>query len=348
MSSTVSPEHGQGSVRPQESGSRLTGEAAGGTGRRRSPLGETVGRYMVPLLFLVLTAYFAITLPNFRTSVNLVSMADAQSIILMLAIVACFQLRMGEFDLSLVSTMVLSGALVARLTQEGDGLTTCLLAVGLAALVIGTVNGFLVVVLGVDAFVTTLGILTLVGGLVHWVTGSTAVVTVPDPIVSLARTDVLGLTSATWIGWLFVLVAWYVFDFTPLGRQLLFVGGNRDVARLAGVGVDRIRFLGFVGGAIVAAFIGLLLLGQLGAADPSTTNQYLLPPFAAVFLGAATIRLNQFNALDTLFALYLLAVGVTGLQLMGAPTWVSSAFNGTALVVAVTLARLAGRKAATA
>ena len=348
MSRTVSTEHGQGSVQPQESDSRLASEAAGGTGRPRSPLGETFGRYMVPLLFLVLTAYFAITLPNFRTSVNLVSMADAQSIILMLAIVGCFQLRMGEFDLSIVSTMVLSGALVARLTQEGHGLTTCLLAVGLAALVIGTLTGFLVVVLGVDAFVTTLGVNTLTSGLVYWVTGSTAVVTVPDPIVSLARTEVLGLTSATWSGWLFVVVAWYVFDFTPMGRHLLFVGGNREVARLAGVGVDRIRFLGFVGAAIVAAFIGLLLLGQLGAADPSTTNQYLLPPFAAVFLGAATIRLNQFNALGTLFALYLLAVGVTGLQLMGAPTWVSSAFNGIALVVAVTLARLAGRKLVTA
>lgn len=70
MSSTISSEHGQGSVQPQGSGSRLTGEAAGGTGRQRSPLGETVGRYMVPLLFLVLTAYFAITLPNFRSSVN--------------------------------------------------------------------------------------------------------------------------------------------------------------------------------------------------------------------------------------------------------------------------------------
>ncbi|MEV3927535.1 ABC transporter permease [Actinomadura coerulea] len=348
MSSTVSSEHGQGSVHPPGSGSRLAGEAAGGTGRRRSPLGETVGRYMVPLLFLVLTAYFAITLPNFRSSVNFVSMADAQSIVLMLAIVACFQLRIGEFDLSLVSTMVLSGALVARLTQEGQGLTTCLVAVLLTALVIGALNGFLVVVVGVDAFVTTLGVNTLVSGLIYWVTGSTAVVTVPDPIVSLARTDVLGLTSATWIGWLFVLVAWYVFDFTPLGRHLLFVGGNRDVARLAGVGVERIRFLSFVGGAIFAALIGLLLLGQLGAADPSTTNQYLLPPFAAVFLGAATIRLNQFNALGTLFALYLLGVGVTGLQLMGAPTWVSLAFNGIALVVAVTLARLAGRKAAAA
>lgn len=348
MPSTISAEHGQGSRPSREPGTAAPVDTAGGSDRRHGPLGETVGRYMVPLLFLVLTAYFAVSLPNFRTSVNLVSLADAQSIVLMLAVIGCFQLRLGEFDLSIVSTMVLSGALVARLTKDGHGLTTCLLAVALVAAVIGTLNGFLVVLVGVDAFVTTLGINTLVGGLIYWVTGSTAVVTVPAPVVTLARSDLLGLTSATWIGWLFVLAAWYVFDFTPLGRHLLFVGGSREVARLAGIRVDRIRFLGFVGGAVAAAFVGLLLLGQLGAADPSTTNQYLLPPFAAVFLGAATIRLNQFNALGTLFALYLLAVGVTGLQLMGAPTWVSSAFNGTALVLAVTLARLAGRRTATA
>lgn len=315
--------------------------------RPRPPVLSTAGRYMVPILFVALTLYFIITLPNFRTQVNFVSMADSQSIVLMLAIVGCFMMRIGEFDLSIISTMVLSGAIIAKLTEGGTGLFMALLVAVVVGAVIGVINGLLVVRLGVDAFVTTLGVNTLTSGIIYWVTDSTTLLTVPDQIVSLSRSHFLGLTLATWIGWGFVLVAWYVFDFTPLGRRMLFIGGSRDVARLAGIAVDRTRFIGFIVAGVLASIVGMLLLGQLGAADGSTTAQYLLPPFAAVFLGAATIRLNQFNALGTLFALYLLAVGVTGLQLNGAPTWVSSAFNGAALVAAVTLAKLASRGKAT-
>ncbi|MET0449764.1 MAG: ABC transporter permease [Aeromicrobium sp.] len=311
-------------------------------------IGSAAGRYMVPILFVALTLYFVITLPNFRTQVNFVSMADSQSIVLMLAIIGCFLLRIGEFDLSIISTMVLAGAIVAKLTEGGTGLFVALLVAIAAGVVVGVINGLLVVRLGVDAFVTTLGINTLTSGLIYWITDSSTLLTVPDPIVSLSRDHFLGLTLVTWIGWAFVLVAWYIFDFTPLGRRMLFIGGSRDVARLAGIAVDRTRFLGFIVAGVLASIVGVLLLGQLGAADGSTTAQYLLPPFAAVFLGAATIRLNQFNALGTLFALYLLAVGVTGLQLNGAPTWVSSAFNGAALVAAVTLAKLASRSKAAA
>jgi ribose transport system permease protein len=77
--------------------------------------------------------------------------------------------------------------------------------------------------------------------------------------------------------------------------------------------------------------------------DPSVASQFLLQPFAGVFLGATTIAVGRVNALGTLVALYLLVVGITGLQLLGADPWVSDVFNGVALVLAVAFARLAAR-----
>jgi ribose transport system permease protein len=98
--------------------------------------------------------------------------------------------------------------------------------------------------------------------------------------------------------------------------------------------------------ALLSSFAGLVLAGQLGAIDPSVGSQYLLQPFAAALLGATTITLGRYNAIGTLVALYLLVVGVTGLQLLGASSWANDVFNGVALVVAVTVARLTARSRA--
>src|SRR5262249_50841099 len=147
-------------------------------------------------------------------------------------------------------------------------------------------------------------------------------------IVDFARGDVLGLPAATWYGWVLVAIAWYVYERTPLGRYLLFIGGNRDAARLAGIRVAAIRIGALLATSLISAFAGLVLAGQLGAIDPSIGPQYLLQPFAAALLGATTVTIGRQNALGTLIALYLLAVGVTGLQLLGASSWANNVFNG--------------------
>ncbi|MBF4769761.1 hypothetical protein ISU10_18480 [Nocardioides agariphilus] len=123
----------------------------------------------------------------------------------------------------------------------------------------------------------------------------------------------------------------------------MFIGGSRDSARLAGLDVDRLRIGGFVMCSLIAGATGILLAGNVGQLDPSIAGQFLLQPFAAVFLGATAITVGRFNALGTVIALYLLTIFVNGLQLLGAQPWVSDVFNGVALVMAVTFARLAAR-----
>jgi ribose transport system permease protein len=169
------------------------------------------------------------------------------------------------------------------------------------------------------------------------------IVNLPADLLTMARYQILGLPTIVWIGWLLVAVAWYVYERTPLGRYLLFIGGSRESARLAGVHVERIRIGAFVACSLLSALAGVLLAGNVGEVDPSLSGQFLLQPFAGVFLGATTIAVGRVNALGTLVALYLLAVGITGLQLYGAQLWVSDVFNGAALVLAVTFARLAAR-----
>jgi ribose transport system permease protein len=209
---------------------------------------------------------------------------------------------------------------------------------------IGVINGILIVGLELNAFVATLGVMTVVEGLTFALTDTEVISGVPDKIQTVTQDHLFGLPLMVYYGWLIALILWYVYRYTPFGRHLLFVGGNPEASRLAGVPVNRTRFGAFFFAGILAAIAGVLLVGSLGAIDPTIAPQYLLQPYAAAFLGTAVIQLGRFNIVGTVVALYLLAVTVSGLQLLGAASWVSEVFNGGALLAAVLFARFTRAK----
>lgn len=297
----------------------------------------------VPAVLVLLVLVFSALIPTFRTVSNIEGMVNSQAVVLMLALAAAVTLRTGSFDLSIASVMVASGATVATLSTSGYSIAVSVLAGILLGVFVGIAQGYLIVKIGVDSFITTLGTLTALGGVAYAITQGQIVGGVPASLVEISRATILGIPLATWYSWLLVIIVWYVFERTPLGRHLLFIGGNKNTARLAGVPVDRIQLAAFVLSATLSAGIGVVLVGQLAAIDPSIGPQYLLPPFAAVFLGSTAFTPGRFNAFGTLVAVYLLVVGITGLSLLGVASWVSAVFNGLALVLAVTAARLAAR-----
>jgi ribose transport system permease protein len=142
------------------------------------------------------------------------------------------------------------------------------------------------------------------------------------------------------------IVLWWLLEYTPVGRYLYSIGGNPQAARLAGVRVDRITTSAFALSGVVAAFAGVILAAELGSASPDIGVPYLLPAFSAVFLGATQVFPGRVNVPGTLIAIFLLATGVKGLQLAGAPSYISSLFNGAALIIAVALAARATRRRA--
>jgi ribose transport system permease protein len=306
---------------------------------RLKSLGSRLGLLWV---MIALFALFSIWLPStFFTLGNVQTMVNSQSVILMLAIAATVPLRAGDFDFSIAAVMTASTATVVVLVSHGQSLALAvLLALGVG-LVVGTINTLLIVMVGVDSLITTLGLLTALGGYAYAITNSN-VIDLPQSsaVLGFARDTIAGFPAATWYAWILVVIAWYVYEKTPLGRYLIFIGGNRDAARLAGVRVSAVRGFALLTSALLSAFAGVVLAGQLGAIDPSIGSQYLLQPFAAALLGATTVTIGRANALGTLVALYLLVIGVTGLELLGASSWANDVFNGLALVVAVTVAKL--------
>lgn len=137
---------------------------------------------------------------------------------------------------------------------------------------------------------------------------------------------------------------WWAMEYTIAGRKLLFVGRGREVARLNGVSVDRVRATSFVLSGAMAALAGVLYAGMTGSADPTSGLSLLLPAFAAAFLGATAIYPGRFNPMGTLVGVYFLITGITGLTMLGADAFVQSLFYGGALIVAVSLSQLVRKR----
>lgn len=307
-------------------------------------LGAAVERWAVPAGLVVAVLVCVVVFPQFRTAPLYATMINAQSLVLLLALTATIVLRLGDFDLSVSQCMVASAAVTVVLDDAGVPLLLAVLCALLLGTTVGLVNAVLVVRVGVDSFVATLGSFTALAGLASFVTGARIIAGVPPALVEVARATLLGLPLVTWYAWGLVLLLWYVYERTPLGRYMLFIGGSRSAARLAGLPVGRVRAGAYVASGLVAAVIGVLFVGYFNSVDPNVGGQFLLQPFAAAFLGATAVTVGRFNALGTVAALYLLTVGITALQLLGSQTWVTNVFYGLALMIAVTGAKLAGRR----
>lgn len=300
-------------------------------------------RYGIILIWIVVTVIFSVLRPqSFATLTNFRTILGTQAVLLILTLGLLIPLTVGEYDLSVAAVMDVSAVLVAELSGVHHvNILLAALATLLFGLLIGLVNSFVVVRLGVSSFITTLGIGTLLGGVSYGISGSATVGNISSRLLTFAAHDIFGLPMAFYYGVIICVVVWYIFEHTPLGRHLVFVGEGREVARLSGLPVSKIRTGALVVSAVTASFVGLLQAGVVGAAEPGSGSSFLLPAFAAAFLGATVVKPGRFNAWGSFVAVYFLVTGITGLELLGYTGWVQDVFYGGALVIAVSLGRIA-------
>lgn len=313
----------------------------------RSTSGELVQRYALIGVWVLVIVFFSILRPDtYFTSGNFQTIFGSQAVLLILATGLIIPLTTGDFDLSIASVLALCSMTLGLLTvDKGMALLPAILIVLAVGLVVGLINGGLVVVLGIDSFIVTLGTGTVLNGITLWISDSNTVSGVPNVLTDwVVAKRLLGISLAFWYGLLLVAILWYVFTYTALGRRLLFVGRGRNVSRLSGIAVGRLRWGALAASATIAALAGVIYTGTLGGADPTSGLSFLLPAFAAAFLGATAIQPGRFNPWGTAIAVFFLVSGITGLQLLGVDSFVQQLFYGGALVLAVALSQIVRRK----
>ncbi len=318
--------------------------------KSKSSLSTKIGTYGLPALAVGLFALFSFLLPNtYPTSSNLRAILSNQSIPALLALGAMIPIVTAKFDLSMGYTLGLSHIVVMYLLVNSTlpWVFICLIAI-LGSAVVGLVNGLLVEFAQIDSFIATLGTGSVLYAFSGWITHGGRVVPplkgLPHGFTNLMNAKFLGLPIGAFyiIALVFILVI--VLEYLPAGRGLYVIGSNPRAAELIGIPKRRYVVLAFVSASSITGFAGCLLAAQQQIGNPSIGAEYLLPAFVGALLGSTTIRLGRANALGTLVAVAILAIGVSGIQQLGAEFWATPLFNGLTLLAAVGLAGYSARR----
>jgi ribose transport system permease protein len=303
--------------------------------------------YVWIVIIVVFTIWAPDTFPTLDTAKQIL---NTNAITGLAALAILIPLSARVFDLSFAYVMTLSGVVVAKLVTHGTPLGLAILIGLLVGVGIGLVNASIVVVAKIDSFIGTLATGSLILALITMVTNDTPVSSgaLAGKFAKIGQTSISGVTLPVIYMMVVAAAIWYLLEHTATGRRLYATGFNPDAARLAGVPVNRLRFVSLVTSGTLAGATGIVLASILGSGSPTAGTPYLLPAFAAAFLGATQLKNGRFNAWGTVIAVLLLGTGTTGLALAAAPQWSQSMFVGVVLIGALAVTGLQRRTSVSA
>jgi ribose transport system permease protein len=295
-------------------------------------------------IFVVIFVVFAIAIPKTFLSLGTWrTLLDNQVITGITALALIVPLAAGVFNLA-IGFQVGAGSILTAwlLVDAGASVPVTIVVAAFSGVLIGLFTGWLVVKFRIDSFIATLGVSSLLAAAITAISGGEQILGVPDAVANFGSGNVGGITYSFIILIVLSIIVWYLLEKTPSGRRVYATGGNIDAARLSGVNTTAVIFGSLMACGLLAATAGMLLTSRLGNADPTLGPGYLVPAFTAAFLGSTQFRGGRFNVWGTILAVYVLAVGVKGLQLWGAPVWIPDLFNGASLLIAVGMAKYQG------
>ncbi|MBV1703573.1 MAG: ABC transporter permease [Hyphomicrobiales bacterium] len=305
--------------------------------------------YGLPILAALLAVFFALLLPDtFPTLLNLRSIVSDKSIIAILSLAVMIPMATGKIDLTVGYGIVLWHILAISL-QVNYGVPWPVAVVVVIALggLVGLLNGALVEVAQIDSFIATLGTGTILYSIAMWHSQGRQIVGVaPDAFYALSAAYVLGLPVTGFYVLALALAMWIALEYLPIGRYFYAIGANPKAAALNGVPVRRYTMLAFVASGLLTGFAGVLLAARLRIGQASVGLEYLLPALVGAFLGSTTIKPGRVNVWGTLVGVAILAIGIAGIQQLGASFFVEPLFNGATLLVAIGIAGYAQRRRA--
>jgi ribose transport system permease protein len=301
----------------------------------------------VPLLTLIaLCVVTAMMTDRFLSPLNLTNILVQSSIMAVIAIGMTFVIVGGGFDLSVGSTAALSGCVAAMVMLEA-GIVLGVIAGILAGATVGLANGLVIAKLGVNPFITTLGTMVLVRGVVFLITGGAPVsgeYGLPEAFVSFGSERVLGVHYLVWVPAILLAVLSYVMHATPYGRRVYATGGNREAAYLSGVPVERVIASTYVWCGTLAGVAGVMLAARLQSGQPTAGEFYELTAIAAVVLGGAALHGGEGTLYKSIIGVLIMIVLGNSLNLLNVDSYWQRVAIGAIIIAAAAADRLRARR----
>lgn len=307
---------------------------------------DFVTKWGTVIAIIVLIVFFAITMPQFITPSNIITILRSISIVTVIAIGLTVALTVNGLDLSIGSAATFANSLVVSLFVWYSMSTLSALIIALiVTLIIAAVNSLLIVKVKIPDMLATLSTMFIFEGIAMTYTGGGSI---SEGMPRLDGTPTVGVLTPSFkllgqvpyiiIIMLAVVGLVYVFlNFTKHGRYLYVVGGNIEAARLSGIPVDRYRAIAYFLSTLLAALGGIMIASRIGSAQINAGAGYLMPAVAAAFIGYSFGGAGKPNAIGTFVGAVLIGVLENGLVMMSVPYYSLNIVKGTVLAIALAI-----------
>jgi fructose transport system permease protein len=302
-----------------------------------------------PVVALLLACvYFSLRTDRFLTGANLSLIVQQVMVVGTLAIGQTIVILTAGIDLSNGAVMALGTIVMTKLAVDGGVPAVWAIILGIAVCALfGAINGTLVTMARLPAFIVTLGTLNIAFALTHVYSNEQTITGLPKTMTALGQTFPFGNTDVTY-GSVVMLamfaVAWYVLRQTASGRHVYAIGDNPEAARLTGISTRRLLITVYTVAGTIYGVAGLLLVGRTSVGDPQAGQTDNLDSITAVVLGGISLFGGRGSIIGALCGALIVGVIRNGLQLTGVPSIYQVLITGILVILAVGVDQLARRR----
>jgi len=290
--------------------------------------------------WLALMALFAVLSPYFLMVQNFKNIGLAISIIGISAIGATLIIISGGIDLTVGSMIGLSVITVGALLTAGVAVIPAMLLTLLVGCLVGAINGLLIVKGRINPLIATLGMMSIIRGFAFVYSGGISHAIVSKEYGVLGRGSILGIPGPIIAMLALYAIVWAIMKYTNFGHYVYAIGDNASACRLAGVDVNKWRYVVYIVGAAFAALAGMFLASLMQASLPQAGNGYELTIIAAVILGGASLSGGVGNVFGTLLGVLIMGTLDNGFTLLNVPAFYQMIAKGAVLIFAVFIDQL--------
>jgi ribose transport system permease protein len=297
-----------------------------------------VAAFRESVLIIVIVAFsviMSLSSSVFLKPLNIEAILLALSVEATIAVGMVLLLISGGLDLSVGSILALTGVVSGLALSRGVPSFPAILLGLLAALAIGLINGLLIARLKINPFITTLGTMITVRGLLLIVASGRAVLNLPESFTVIGQGRLFGIQYPTYVLLFLVIITDSLLRNSRFFRQSYYIGGNEDAARLTGINVDLVKVFNYGFVAVLAGIAGLMLTARFGSASVTVGSGIELRVITACIIGGASLSGGEGSVLGAFLGALFMGMLANALNLLGVDVYYQSFITGLFLILAV-------------
>lgn len=302
--------------------------------KRHIPFISTYGGIIsVILLMMIFTTIFK---PSFIKPSNLLQLLVNNNSVLLAGLGMTFVILGGGIDLSQGALAAFSTMIVALFLDFDMPVIIAICFTVIIGAVIGIINGAIVSIGKVHAFVVTLGMTTILRGFAVAVYGGYPIpIDMNSPIIAFGNKNTFGIPNVLWVCAAAFLVSITILKKTNIGRDVYAVGGNQEAARFSGISIVKTTIFAFAMSGALTALAGVILASRMFSGLPSASEGLETSAVTAVIIGGTSFTGGDGSVAGTAFGTILLAILVNAMVMFGLPNWMQDVISGAIIIIAV-------------